>query len=405
MTGQRDPRGLAAKGLRAGALAAACLSLCGCPADTQARKPDPTKGTVTGLVVCNDTGGPARFATVQLLPAYDPDNPGPKDAPVDLDENGSTGIDGRFKIEAVPPGDYYAFAMLDGYIDPTLAIDDNRLGPGASDRAKLTDEIAQWKDHLVKLTVAAQHTSEISITIDRGAEIDGTVSYDDGSAAVGVHFDLLRKSGHDSWVRVGGGNDDSSPDTKSDGRGRYSVENLPEGEYRICALLPDLGENASPLFCYGGGFRMSKAETIKVVAGENHAGVDIAFPLDGLFTVGGSVTAGVDGHAPAQAMVHLLYADDREEARRTAAGNDGTFSFAYIPAGAYILQVTGAQDAAPAAPAQSAAPGTGTAGQTGTPGPAPTAIVHYLDQEVPLTVQGDTGDIAVMLSAVPPPPR
>ncbi|HTW49827.1 MAG TPA: hypothetical protein VMD92_17855, partial [Acidobacteriaceae bacterium] len=277
-------------------LAAACLGLCGCPPDTQTRKPDPTKGTVTGLVICTDTGRPARFAVVQLLPVYDPDAPGSTAAAVDLDENGSTGIDGRFKIEAVPPGEYYAFAMLDGYIDPTLAIDENRLGSGASDRAKLADEIEQWKDHMVKLTVAAQHTSDISLAMDRGAEIDGTVRYDDGSPAIGVHFEMLRKTAHDRWVKVASGSSDDSPlDEKSDGRGRYSLENLPEGEYRICALLPDSDEDTSPGFCYGGGFRIDKAETVKVTAGDDHAGIDFVLPLDGLFTVGGTVTAGVDG--------------------------------------------------------------------------------------------------------------
>jgi hypothetical protein len=382
-------------------LAAACLVLCGCPPDNQPRKPDPTKGTVTGLVTCTDTGRPARFAVVQLLPVYDPDAPSANTAQVDLDENGSTGIDGRFKIEAVPPGEYYAFAMLDGYVDPTLAIDANRLGSSASDRAKLADEIEQWKDHMVRLTVAAQHTSDISIAIDRGAEIEGTVSYDDGSPAIGVHFAMLRKSAHDHWSRVGSDDGDSSPlDEKSDGRGRFNIENLPEGEYRLCALLPDQDENASPLFCYGGGFRINKAETVKVAAGESHSGVDLVLPLDGLFTVGGSVAAGADGHVPAQATVHLLYQDDREEARHTSLAKDGTFSFAWVPAGAYILQVTGAQDAAAPDPAQNSANATtGTA----TPAPAPTAIVQYMDKEMPITVQEDMDDIAVLLSPVPPP--
>jgi hypothetical protein len=396
-----ERRGSAVKRLSLWVLAVACLGLCGCPPDTQNRKPDPTRGTVTGLVICTDTGRPARFAAVQLLPVFDPNAPGSNGAAVDLDENGSTGIDGRFKIEAVPPGEYYAFAMLDGYIDPTLAIDENRVGSDASDRAKLGDEIEQWKDHLVKLSVAAQHTSDISLTMDRGAEIDGTVRYDDGSPAIGVHFDLLRRTVHDRWIKVGSGNDDNSLDAKSDGRGRYSIGNLPEGEYRICALLPDTGEDASPRFWYGGGFRINKAETVKVAAGEDHAGIDMVLPLDGLFTVSGSVTACVDGHAPTQATVHLLYQDDRAEARRSSVAKDGTFSFTYVPAGAYILQITGAQDAVPPASTQNSASATG---DTATQTQAPPAIVHYMDKEMPLTVQEDMDDIAILLSAVPLPP-
>jgi hypothetical protein len=300
-------------------------------------------------------------------------------------------MDGRFSIEAVPPGEYYAYATLDGYIDPTLAVDAGRLGSGASDRAKLADEIEQWKDHLVRLTVVAQRTSDITLSMDRGAEIDGTVTWDDGSPAVGVRFDLLRKTAHDRWIGVGGGDDPL--DEKSDGRGRYSIQDLPEGDYRVCSLLPDRGEGPSPQFCYGGGFRIDKAATVKVAAGENHTGIDIVLPLNGLFTVSGSVGAGVDGHAPAQAMIHLLYQDDREEARSVALGSDGTFSFAYVPAGTYILEVTGAQDAAP-----NATGGTATGGQN----QAPPAMVHYLDQERPLTVEEDMSDIAILLSAVPP---
>jgi hypothetical protein len=389
----------------------ACLPLCGCP-DDQPRRPDPTKGTVTGLVIATDTGKPARFATVVLLPVYDPkdaDGPSQSDS-VDMDENGSAGIDGRFKIEAVPPGDYYAFAMLDGYVDPTLAVDEHRLGAQATERAKLADEIEQWKDHLVKLTVTAQHTADVSLSIDRGAEIAGTVSYDDSSAAIGIRFTVMRKTAEERWIRIGSnGNDDESLDQKSDGRGRYSIDSLPEGEYRLCALLPVKDENDSPNFCYGGGFRINNAETIKVSAGETHAGVDIVLPLDGLFTVAGSITAGTDAHVPAQATVQLLYADDREKARQTGMTSDGAFSFANVPLGSYILKVIHAQDAVPAGQT----PGTGgatasNAADSSSAAPAPStqpapAVHQYADREISLDVQNEMTDVTVTLIDVPPP--
>ncbi len=41
------------------AVGCACITLSGCPeGDNTPRKPDPTKGTVTGLVLCTDTGKP-----------------------------------------------------------------------------------------------------------------------------------------------------------------------------------------------------------------------------------------------------------------------------------------------------------------------------------------------------------
>lgn len=387
------------------AAAFACLSLSGCPDYNGPRKPDPTKGTVTGLVLCTDTGKPARFATVMLLRAYDPKTAGngPDKNSVDLDETGTTGLDGRFKIEAVPPGDYYAFATLDGYIDPTLAVDENRLGSEASEREKLIDEIDQWKDHLVKLTVAAQHISDINVSIDRGASIEGTMIYDDSSPAIGIRFAVLRKTAQDHWIKIGSNGDDGWPsDVKSDGRGRYSIADLPEGEYRVCALLPVRDENASPKFCFGGGFRIDKAEAVKVSAGETHSGVDIVLPLDGLFAVAGNVTAGTDAHAPSQATVHLLYADDREEARQAAMLKDGSFSFDYVPGGNYILQVTNAQDVVASAAAQSAGSSNGDSG-AGSPAQAVAGVHKYMDKETPLTVQNDMDDVQVTLVDPPPP--
>jgi len=383
------------------AAALVCLTLSGCPDDSAPRKPDPAKGTVTGLVLCTDTGKPARFATVMLLRAYDSKTAGdgPDKDSVDLDENGTTGLDGKFKIEAVPPGDYYAFATLDGYIDPTLAVDENRLGSEASEREKLIDEIDQWKDHLVKLTVAAQHVSDISISIDRGAEIEGTMSYDDSSPAIGIRFAVLRKSAQDHWIMIGSNGGDGAIEEKSDGRGRYSIPDLPEGEYKVCALLPVKDENASPRFCFGGGFRINKAETVKVSAGETHSGVDIVLPLDGLFTVAGNIAAGTDAHAPSQATVHLLYADDREEARQTAMLKDGSFSFDYVPAGSYILQVTNAQDVV----ASTTAAGGASGGDTATQGQAAPLGHKFMDKETPVSVQNDMDDVQMTLVEPPPP--
>ncbi len=387
--------------------------LSGCPEDNAPRKPDPTKGTVTGLVLCTDTGKPARFAEVLLLPAYDPKTAGtgPDKDSVDLDEGATTGLDGKFKIEAVPPGEYYAFATLDGYIDPTLAVDENRLGSQASEREKIIDEIEQWKDHMVKLTVTAQHVTDINASIDRGAEIDGVMSYYDSSPAIGIRFAVLRKTAQDHWIKIGSNGDDSWPmDEKSDGRGRYSITDLPQGEYKVCALLPVKDENASPQFCFGGGFRIDKAETVKVSAGETHNGVDIVLPLDGLFTVAGNITAGTDAHAPSQATVHLLYADDREEARKTAMLKDGSFNFDYVPAGNYILQVTNAQDAVASAPAQNAGGQSAGGSNGGDPGagtgaaPQAAPSVHkYMDKETPLSVQSDMDDVQVTLVEPPPP--
>lgn len=373
-----------------------CLLLSGCPEDLP-RKPDPTKGTVTGSVVCTDTGKPARFAEVQLLPAaMFNSSVQMKHSDVDLGEAADTGLDGRFKIEAVPPGDYYAFATLNGYLDPERGIDFSRAAE-KDDDAQMADALSQWKEHFVEVSVSAQHTTELSLAIERGAEIDGTVSYDDSSPAIGVRFELLREAANGKWTPVGESKSDWALEEKTDSHGRYRITNLPAGEYKVCAMLPVKSEERAPHICLGNTFRKKNAQAVKVGAGEIAGGVDIAIPLTGLYTVAGNVAVGVDGHAPAQATVHLLYADDRAEERRTAIRSDGSFEFEYVPADNYILQVTDAQDG----DAGGAAQGTTGGGQQAQSAPE---IHRYLDKEIALSVQGEMNDVNLPLVEAPPRP-
>jgi hypothetical protein len=167
------------------------------------KKPDPTKGAVAGIVLCADTGKPARFATVNLTSVpvkhADPQDQPPL-APVAAMD---TGLDGRFRMEAVPPGDYYAFATLKGYLDPERGIDFGKVSSKGTTSAQEQDAIEQWKDQLIEVKVQLRRTSEISIELKRAAEIDGTVSFDDGSPAIGMHFQLFRKNAKRAWGIVG----------------------------------------------------------------------------------------------------------------------------------------------------------------------------------------------------------
>ena len=209
------------------ALPAICLLLSGCP-EGEPRKPDPTKGTVTGVVICADTGKPARFAEVQLLPAaaFNVSSESSKNE-VDISETSVTALDGRFTIEAVPPGEYYAYATMEGYLDPELGVDAGNLGPKADESAQFLDSLNQWKEHLVRLTVSVQHTTELPITIERGAEIEGTVSYEDSSPAIGMRFQFLRKTRQGHWAALGNtGNGGWSTEKTSDSHGRYRITNL-----------------------------------------------------------------------------------------------------------------------------------------------------------------------------------
>jgi hypothetical protein len=121
------------------------------------------------------------------------------------------------------------------------------------------------------------------------------------------------------------------------------------------------------------------------------------------------VTALADGRALGHGTVRLLYADDREPARETDLGDDGSFSFDYVPEGKYILAVTGAQDAEEkvegAEPTGTVVAGTASPGtQVAAPDAAATkpAAHVYADKEMPVNVMNDMENLSVPLPyAVP----
>jgi hypothetical protein len=207
-----------------------------------------------------------------------------------------------------------------------------------------------------------------------------------------MHFQLTRKREKSGWTTVGMALFDSwSIRAVSDGHGRYSLTNLPAGEYAICALMPSEAQDTAARVCLGNTFRKKEAKTVKVQAGEIASDVDIEIPLSGMHTVAGSVSALADGHALGRGTVRVLYADDREKARESSLQEDGSFSFTYIPEGKYILQVSGAQEAdqkdAEPAPEGSA---------------AKAAAARYADKELPVTVMSDVDDLQIQLAITPP---
>jgi hypothetical protein len=372
------------------AFVTASLLLAGCN-KFQHKKPDPTKGVVTGIVLCSDTGKPARFATVILSAAPKSGEKDDDADPLPASETTVADLDGRFRLEAVQPGRYYAFATLEGYLDPVLGIDPGRLSAKKTDRERHLDAIDQWKGHLVEVTVGVHRISEISLPIERAAEIDGTVTFDDGSPAIGMHFQLFRKTEKKEWTTVGLPLLDSfSIHAVSDGHGRYALTNLAAGEYAVCTLMPSDAEDSSSRVCLGNVFRRKTAKTVKVASAETVPGVDIEIPLAGLHTVSGTVSAFADGHAIAHGVVRLLYSDDREKARETALLDDGTYELDYVPEGKYILQISGAEDEDEKASA---------ANQGVATKPVVTGV--YADKETPINVLNDD-EINVTVAPVAP---
>ncbi len=327
---------------------ALCLFLhdCGPSSRFAPVKSDPAKGTVTGAVTCADTGKPARFANVELVRSPS----GTGDEPPGDQATAVTGLDGKFRIEGVAPGEYYAFATLDGYLNPIYGVEFDRIPANATDSQQTAETIDQWKDHMVEVSVTAQHTSDLPIEIERGAEISGTVAYDDGSSAAGIRFALYRRNAKGGWSAVGLGlENDFSLEEKSGARGRFDIANLPAGEYVLCSLLPADNRANSPEVCLGNTFRKRDAKTLTVGPGEVVNGADIVIPLNAIHSVSGSIVQALSKQPVTRAKIRLLYADDREEAMSMDMFSDGSFLLPFVPEGSYILEVTNAawSEAAP----------------------------------------------------------
>ena len=160
-------------------------------------------GTVTGHIICADTGRPARFAQAILFAI-------PKDVTKSVDPamraknsetdlvkalgfstevnmvSSETGFDGGFTANNVAPGDYYVFASVPGYIQPTSLI--------TSIIRKLADYSNPLPGVLV-VHVTADRIVNAEVSVPRGASVSGTIAWDDGSPVTGARVQVLSVSG------------------------------------------------------------------------------------------------------------------------------------------------------------------------------------------------------------------
>ena len=351
---------------RAVAIATLCLAVCapGCAQEnpstqdvpTPAAPPRPQKtqlprGAVSGTVYCADTNQPARLAHISLEPVT-------KDGNVGRSYRADTDLEGRFTIGNLPEGKYYAAGELLGYENPLAQWHD------FARKAKSDEERKALEARLTTVYVTAREAAMVSLRLERGAEIDGTVLYDDGSPAVGVHVSLKPRT------KGGESPNESVPvvveymeyaERTTDDRGRFRLLGVTPGEYTVSVELSSASaEREQNMFVtmiqssqlgnlavyYGDTLRASKAKTIKIAGGESRADADITIPLSKLHTIRGHVLVKSTGEAPPTAAVRLLYADTREVAR-TAMAVDGEFEFGYVADDSYILQATASAEPLP----------------------------------------------------------
>ncbi len=346
--------------MRRRVLCSICVLGCVVPVLSQSSPTDEGIATssVSGHIYCADTNAPARMAMVVLQPADAVDNYRPdSSAQVTTHAEGvQTQLDGSFSIPHVSPGTYYVIASAPGYLSP-LSFFSAHLGDDSKSQEALKEQIA---NSLPRVTVKANTSVSVNMTLERGAAISGTVLYDDGSPASGLSVQALIRN-KDQWIPFPFTPFDRSiPSVTTDDKGAYRISGLPAREYVVEVQLNlrrfsyrsdgnSSGGSSSgyaPIPIYSGGkLRRQEAAPFVVGSGEERRGEDIEIPASKFHTVRGEIVAAHDGHVVNGGTLSLLYADDKSVAASTSVEKgDEDFTFNLISEGNYILRVNYAAD-------------------------------------------------------------
>ncbi|MGO9775558.1 MAG: carboxypeptidase regulatory-like domain-containing protein [Terracidiphilus sp.] len=370
--------------------------------------------TVSGRVICGDTGHPARFAAVQLIPekqqpTQTSDWANVKDAKdlAKLMEKGmaqaqkGTGlsavsaIDGSFEMPKVPAGTYFVVAQLKGYLSPLDALTEEDRYKGGADAIK---RIQAQSEKIVVQDAPVR----VDVRLERGGSINGVIRYDDGSPAVGVTPVRMVMQEDGKW-KVDSFNPGAQQTNTTDDCGHYRISGLAKGKYAVKAELPTMQSIrglagafnsqynvGDALVVYSGGaFREKDIKPIEIGAGEDVDGIDIAFPIDDLHVVSGTVTAKTDNHPVNAGWVSLNDPETKAMLRHTKIEEDGSFKFSYVPEGQYELKI-GAADTDKSAPE-------GAYAQIFNP----TILRKYQDANLPIEVKGDQTGLVVQVADKP----
>lgn len=325
------------------------------PAFSQAAEKQQATGTVTGHVYCADTNGPARLARVMLEPVSDVSNAvGPHNTALSLMNSVQAGLDGSFTMKGVKPGVYYVIAEMPGYLSSLSGLSEEQWDHPT---AAVADRMAKT---LQRVSVEAGRTAVVNLSLERGAAVSGTVSFDDGSPAAGIRIRALREKSDGSWSEVQSAaiRPFLYTGTTTNDIGQYRIAGLTAGHYVIEADLSRSDVNASMYkgktmsieehsqysfsFFSGGKLKASKGDGFALTAGESRPGEDIVIPLSKLHSVSGTVVTASDGRPVKTGAVSLLYGDDQKQLTMAMVDHEtGEFRFYFVPEGHFVLKVDG----------------------------------------------------------------
>jgi hypothetical protein len=350
-----------------------------------AQPPQPSlslQGSVTGRLVDGETKLPLCFAEILLVPnpaqsnlagtENEPDTSNPP-KPHLVQVLGLTSLDGTFRMNGVPAGDYLAGALMPGYVIPGSLADANASA----------EDLKHLLASLPAVHVAAGQVASVKLSLHRGGVIAGRVRFADGSPMIGasVAWELAEKNLAIKSVRLASASPlletvrrfeyYTSHDRRiaTDDTGNYRVFGLPPGNYIVSTILfSQFGSTAQVLLSNGssleparrpspypemtviylpGVFRRSDARIFQIRGSTQVMNADLKVNTAGLHAVKGRLFAGEDRHVPSRATVRLSENGGKDVGKFVAVEEDGSFQFDYLLPGNYTLELLTAVDEVP----------------------------------------------------------
>lgn len=316
--------------------------------------PLPAASTVRARVYYEANGRPVRRTSVILLGSR---NNG-------RESTGLTDANGYLTIKNVKAGKYFAIVNAPGAVSP-LAFADLRRNRGDDPFDQLFGEFATIQvDGITDL--------QIEIPVKTGGSIGGRVTYADGSPAIGVKVEVLRKSG-DSLVPVVANlstivrsMSDAAGMFMTDDRGMYRFPGLPPGDYLVkvseSAKHADNSERSygfeSAMFggsslinvFFQNAVTEAEAQAIRIEMGQEMPEVNIVIPERALHVLEGKLVAAKDKLPIRSASIKLSRIGDEEietpeygpnsRALTSTSDNQGVWRFTDLPRGKYKVSIT-----------------------------------------------------------------
>ncbi len=162
-------------------------------------------------------------------------------------------------------------AQLPGYLNPVADLTRSGL-------QSMTDEERKaLESSLTSVKVSAGQSAEASLRLERAAEIDGVVQYDDGSPAIGLNVVLKSaKEGADKRLTsIDFPQAVSSTNgllRRTDDRGHFRILGIAPGHYLVVSPCPPLAGNSVFGQSAHAGHPDRDGRHVIGVCGQHHAG-------------------------------------------------------------------------------------------------------------------------------------